>query len=324
MYIHYYIHTQYLLLLHTQYYITTYIHNTVCVLYSLAVFSEPTPWTSTMSEVNVAAFNEDVGPMPSVNPAISVLSLFQMFFTPALVATIVEQTNVYARLILGDARPWRKVSDSDIWAFFGFCILMGINHLPALHHYWSSDPIFHYAPVADCISRDRFLAIWRFMHFTHASPPPTPSTPSPSTHQCSPARSSLQGPSRDHSCVGCHYRPNREQAVDEALVAFKGRSSMKQYLPMKPVKRGFKIWVRADSHNGYICQFECYTGRKGDTTEVGLVGSVVTRLTRDLVGKNYHIYMDSFFPVCSVISCTPHRQHLLYRDCTDKPTQLPS
>ena len=70
---------------------------------------------------------------------------------------------------------------------------------------------------------------------------------------------------------------------------------MKQYLPMKPVKRGFKIWVRADSHNGYVCEFECYTGRKGERTEVGLGGSVVTRLTRDLVGKHYHIYMDSFF-----------------------------
>ena len=41
-------------------------------------------------------------------------------------------------------------------------------------------------------------------------------------------------------------------------------------------------------------------GRKGDTTEVGLGGSVVTRLTRDLVGKNFHIYMDSFFPSVSL------------------------
>ena len=70
---------------------------------------------------------------------------------------------------------------------------------------------------------------------------------------------------------------------------------MKQYLPKKPVKHGFMIWVRADSHNGYMCEFECYTGKKGDTTEVGLGGCVVTRLTRDLVGKGYHIVMDSFF-----------------------------
>ena len=92
-----------------------------------------------------------------------------------------------------------------------------------------------------------------------------------------------------------NYRPHREQAIDEAMVAFKGRSSMKQYLPMKPVKHGVKVWVRADSHNGYVCEFECYTGKKGNTTEVGLGGSVVTRLTRDLVGKSYHIFMDIFF-----------------------------
>ena len=42
---------------------------------------------------------------------------------------------------------------------------------------------------------------------------------------------------------------------------------MKQYLPMKPVKRGFKVWVRADSVNGYFCDFNVYTGRSesGDT-----------------------------------------------------------
>ena len=52
---------------------------------------------------------------------------------------------------------------------------------------------------------------------------------------------------------------------------------------------------RADSHNGYVCEFECYTGRIGERIETGLGGSVVTRLSRDLVGKNYHIYMDNFF-----------------------------
>ena len=75
---------------------------------------------------------------------------------------------------------------------------------------------------------------------------------------------------------------------------------MKQYNPIKPVKRGFKIWVRADSHNGYVCEFECYTGRKDGVVEKGLGGSVVTRLTRDLVGKSYHIYMDNFFSSVSL------------------------
>lgn len=55
------------------------------------------------------------------------------------------------------------------------------------------------------------------------------------------------------------------------------------------------MWVHADNHNGCICQFECYTGEKGGTTEIGLGGVTIKRLTRGLVGKHHHIYMDNFF-----------------------------
>ena len=37
------------------------------------------------------------------------------------------------------------------------------------------------------------------------------------------------------------YNPHREQAVDEAMVKYKGRTSLKQYMPMKPIKRGIKL-----------------------------------------------------------------------------------
>ncbi len=70
---------------------------------------------------------------------------------------------------------------------------------------------------------------------------------------------------------------------------------MKQYMPKKTIKRGLKIWMRSDSTNGYVCQFQVYTGKEGDKADVGLGGKVVTALSRDLVGKNYHLYMDNFF-----------------------------
>ena len=79
---------------------------------------------------------------------------------------------------------------------------------------------------------------------------------------------------------------------------------MKQYLPMKLVKRGFKVWVWSKTHNRDMCELECYTGHKGDKTEVGLGSSVVTRLTWDLVGKSYY-----FFSSASLY----HRLLLLYR-----------
>ena len=45
---------------------------------------------------------------------------------------------------------------------------------------------------------------------------------------------------------------------------------------------------------------ECYTGKKRDTVEVGLGASVVKRLTRDLVGQHYCLYLDNFFSSVSL------------------------
>ena len=116
-------------------------------------------------DVDVSPFVEPVGPafqLPS-----TVLGMFRLFLTTSLVATIVEQTNIYARQILGDEveTKWADVTSEDLWAFFGFALLMGINRLPQIHLYWSTQPEYHYSPVADRITRDRFLAILRFMHF---------------------------------------------------------------------------------------------------------------------------------------------------------------
>ena len=66
------------------------------------------------------------------------------------------------------------------------------------------------------------------------------------------------------------YMPGREVAVDEAMVLFKGRSSMKQYMPLKPTKRGYKVWCLCDAANGYVYNFEVYTGASTSKMEDGL------------------------------------------------------
>ena len=47
-------------------------------------------------------------------------------------------------------------------------------------------------------------------------------------------------------------RENKFVSIDEGMVKYKGRLGFKQYMPMKPVKRGIKIWVLADATNGCI------------------------------------------------------------------------
>ena len=79
---------------------------------------------------------------------------------------------------------------------------------------------------------------------------------------------------------------------------------MKQYLPKKPVKRGFKVWVRAESATGYFSDFEVYTGktpdREGDIDR-GLAKRVVLKLSQNIEDKNYQLFFDNFFTSCQLV-----------------------
>ena len=72
---------------------------------------------------------------------------------------------------------------------------------------------------------------------------------------------------------------------------------MKQYLPMKPVKRGFKVWVAADSSNGYFLDVQVYVGKESEAAEYGLGERVVLELTEQFRGKAHRVFCDNFsFP----------------------------
>ena len=79
---------------------------------------------------------------------------------------------------------------------------------------------------------------------------------------------------------------------------FSGRSSMKQYLPKKPIKRGFNVWVRAESRTGYFCDFNVYTGKTEsgeEGVEHGLGEKVVLQLSRNIEGHDYQVFCDNYF-----------------------------
>ena len=79
--------------------------------------------------------------------------MFELFFSDDLLDIIVEESNRYAAQVMGDEcyREWRKITHEEVKAFFGFSILMGIDHLPSVDDYWSKDPLLHYTPIADRI-----------------------------------------------------------------------------------------------------------------------------------------------------------------------------
>lgn len=78
------------------------------------------------------------------------------------------------------------------------------------------------------------------------------------------------------------------------MVKGTGKNPFKQYLPMKPIKRGTKIWELACSCCGYLYDFQVYTGKSGGNSERGLA-QVVCDLVMELRDKETVVYIDNFF-----------------------------
>ncbi len=230
-------------------------------------------------------------PGPAIPLGSDPLQLFSLFFDDNVINLIVREANRYASTIPSTQRSRRQWSTTpeEIRAYLGFSILMGINHLPEIRDYWSTSPLLHYSPIADRISRDRFEEVTRYLHFVD-------NDTLPSRGELGFSRIQKVQPilmAMKERCLSV-YKPHCEVAVDEAMIPFKGRSTMKQYQPKKPVKRGFKVWCLADSHNGYFCDFNVYVGSTGESPELLLGERVVLKLAESIEGL-HELFFDNFF-----------------------------
>ena len=87
------------------------------------------------------------------------MELFSLFFDDKVVSHIVTETNTYAKQCLANTSTVWQTTASEIRAYIGFQILMGINQLPEIRNYWAKDDKLHYNSIASQISRNRFEEI---------------------------------------------------------------------------------------------------------------------------------------------------------------------
>ena len=86
-----------------------------------------------------------LGPKPGPNPPESEFlptpyRLFMLFWAPNIHERICNETNRYSKTKLPDGKTkgghnWTKLTVTDLKAWLGILILMGIKRLPRIHHY---------------------------------------------------------------------------------------------------------------------------------------------------------------------------------------------
>jgi len=196
-------------------------------------------------------------------------------------AIIIPQSIIYAQQ---NGKSF-TITPDEIKAFLAIMIFMGYHKLPAMRDYWSSDSDMGIEFVQKLMPRQRFEEILRNLHFTDNE------------------NANLEDRAYKIRSIINHFNesfqkrlpPTRNQSIDEHMVTFKGHSVMKQYMPKKPIKWGFKFWMRSDAKSGYCYELDLYTGRKPEGSEYGLGETTILDLSQKINHLGVRLAFDNFF-----------------------------
>ena len=177
----------------------------------------------------------------------------------------------------------------EMYLFLGIIIAMGVHVLPSVADYWSTDSLLGVPGISAGMPMDLFKALLSCLHLNGNSKTVPCNQPGHDRlHKIQPMIDHLRQSWRTF------YYPSREQSIDKALVGFKGRNAMKQYMPMKPTKCGFKVWCRC-SLNGITNDCQVYEGSTKKSREANLSTAVALGLAKYIYDKAHHLYLDNYF-----------------------------
>ncbi|CAH2002401.1 unnamed protein product [Acanthoscelides obtectus] len=222
----------------------------------------------------------------------SPLAYFEKFFDDDLFEHIAHQANIYSTLT---TRRSIDTTANEIRSFVGIEWIMGVVQMPAIEDYWAIET--RYSIIADVMPVKRFKKLRRRIHFQENNTDPQGDR----LFKIRPLIEKLR-----QKCIA--IEEEGLFSIDEMMIACKGKKtgSLRQYMPKKPKKWGFKMFVRAGV-SGIVQDFLIYTGSSTfdeilfskEEQQMGLGAKVVLVLCRTIQKpEESFVYFANFF--CSL------------------------
>ena len=205
-----------------------------------------------------------------------------------------KQTNIYAHQCL--AKPPKKgekhmafedLTVPELKTFLGLLLSMGIvQKRGKTATYWSTHAATSTPLYSNTMPCSRFLQINRFLHFVDNE----------DTSIDHSKKSWKVQNIVDYLCkrFRCVYTPGKHLSVDETMIKFKGRLSCKQYIKIKPIKWGIKLFTVAESTSGYVLNIIPYMGKRIDTVYSKTTQTVLDVCKHNL-NRGHHIFLDNYY-----------------------------
>lgn len=210
---------------------------------------------------------------------------FKYFFDDEIMRHIIQQSNLYS--FQTNPNSSYILTEEDFRRYLGVCLFMSIVHVPNTRAYWSEKLLLN---VREIISQKKFEKVRQILHFNDNS---KYDTNDPNKDKLFKIRPLIKHLNQRFSIVAY------EQclSVDEQICATKARHHLKQYMPMKPHKWGFKFFVMSGS-SGFVYALEMYAGseKQQNNNDLGVTANVVLRLCQNVPKhKNYKVYFDNYY-----------------------------
>ncbi|XP_034029376.1 pogo transposable element derived with ZNF domain b [Thalassophryne amazonica] len=257
--------------------------------------------------VTISSFTQSCGPQHQLSRNSDAIDFFTLLFPSVLMELITNETNAHAKTcqyLDGSQPDWVPVTIHEIKGFIGLVILMGIQNLPDLSHYWSWSHYDNSYTFYRAMSYKRFKQIAaniRMGSFT-TDEYRCSSTSRDSLHIFRPMLDILGRAMWDV------YRPNSCLTIDRALLPSLDDNS--DHVRGKP-KTQPQVWLLCDSKSGYCHHFFIQVGEKAGEDPGFLV---VPQLMKDLQDKHHQLYL------ASSLASVPLMQKLLdkgiYTSCS--------
>jgi hypothetical protein len=256
------------------------------------------------------------------------LRLLLTFWSDEQVDKVIDQSHLYAKQEQAKSasnrgRPYTKLTKSRFWLYLALVMIMGVFPRSCKKDYFRTFNVggVRYPSLSDHgMGLTEFEQITRYLHFNDNSK-------DPGTDKMYKVKPLVDDFNR---WAARAYQMGKHICIDEAMFPFSGRAPCKQYLPLKPKKRGLKIWCLNDSVTGYFYHIKPYRGRHeaaerpegykvGEWAVMGLMLGVASLGQFAALRKGSILYTDRYFTTVSLARMLFSLGFLMVGTCTTKP-----
>lgn len=235
---------------------------------------------------------------PKIKNLQTPLEFFKYFFDDELLQKILFESIRYSSE--KNINKPLKISIEDLKKFIGILVMMSIVHLPNSRSYWNET--IGNKLIQNTMSVNKFEEIRKNLHFNdNQRMLPADHPNHDRLFKIRPLITSLQEKFKSI--------PLEENlSIDEQICPTKARSYLKMYMPLKPHKWGYKLFVLCGV-SGFSYNFEVYSGLENNSDQrlpsepnLGACANVVMRLSRCIPeNNNYKLYFDNYYTTLAVM-----------------------